>query len=71
MTEEVDPATGLVQIARGGGTVTLKYVGVPTVSEEAKDEIRKAIDRFLDDCQAMIVWYAGIEGLPRQHTPTL
>ena len=63
MTQEVDPVTGLIQIRRGGGAVTLRYVGVPTVSEEAKDEIRKAIDRFLDDCQTMIVWYAGIEGL--------
>ena len=63
MTQEVAPATGLIQIARGGGAVELRYVGVPTVSEEAKDEISKAIDRFLDDCQAMIVWYAGIEGL--------
>ena len=61
MTQEVDLTTGLIQIARGGGAVTLRYVGVPTVSEEANDEIRKAIERFLDDCQTMIVWYAGIE----------
>ena len=63
MPQEVDPKTGLIQVARGGGAVTLRYVGVPTVSEEANDEIEKAIDRFLDDCQTMIVWYAGIEGL--------
>ena len=63
MTQEVDPTTGLIQMARGGGAVTLRYVGVPTVSEEANDEITKAIDRFLDDCQTMIVWYAGIERL--------
>ena len=63
MKQEVDRATGLIQIARGGGAVTLRYVGVPAVSEEAKDEIEKAIDRFLDDCQTMIVWYAGIERL--------
>ena len=62
MTQEVDPTTGLIQIARGGGAVQLRYVGVPTVSEEANDEIRKVIERFLDDCQTMIVWYAGIEG---------
>ena len=63
MTQEVDPTTGLIQMARGGGAVTLRYVGVPTVSEEANDEITKAIDRFLGDCQTMIVWYAGIERL--------
>ena len=63
MTQEVDPTTALIEIARGGGAVTLRYVGVPTVSEESNDEIREAIDRFLDDCQTMIVWYAGIEGL--------
>ena len=63
MTQEVNLTTGLIEIARGGGDVTLRYVGVPTVSEEANDEIRKAIERFLDDCQTMIVWYAGIEGL--------
>ena len=63
MKQEVDRATGLIQIARGGGAVTLRYVGVPAVSEEAKKEIEKAIDQFLDDCQTMIVWYAGIEGL--------
>ena len=62
MTQEVDPTTGLIQIARGGGAVQLRYVGVPTVSEEANDEIRKVIEQFLDDCQTMIVWYAGIEG---------
>ena len=61
MAQDVYPPTGLIQIARGGGSVTLRYVGVPDVSEEAKDEIEKAIDRFLDDCQTMIVWYAGIE----------
>ena len=63
MTEEVYPPTGLIQIARGGGAVTLRYVGVPAVSKEAEDEIQKAIDQFLDDCQTMIVWYAGIERL--------
>ncbi len=63
MTQEVDPTTALIEIARGGGAVTLRYVSVPTVSEESNDEIREAIDRFLDDCQTMIVWYAGIEGL--------
>ena len=63
MTQEVDPSTGLIQIARGGGAVELRYVGVPTVSEEATDEIMNAIDRFMDDCQAMIVWYAGIDRL--------
>ena len=57
------PATGVIQIVRGGGAVTLRYVGVPAVSEEAEDEIQKAIDQFLDDCQTMIVWYAGIERL--------
>ena len=62
MTEEIDLTTGLIQIARGGGTVTLRYVGVPTVSQEANEEIRQAIERFLDDCQTMIIWFAGIEG---------
>ena len=63
MTQEVFASTRLIEIARGGGTVTLRYVRVSDVSEEAKAEIEKAIDRFLDDCQTMIVWYAGIEGL--------
>ena len=61
MTQKVHLTTGLIQIARGGGNVTLRYVGVPTVSEEANAEISKAIEGFLDDCQTMIVWYAGIE----------
>ena len=63
MTQGVCLRTGLIQIARGGGAVTLRYVGVPAVSEEAEDEINAAIDQFLDDCQTMIVWYAGIERL--------
>ena len=63
MTQEPDPETGLIQIARGGGSVTLRYVGVPAVSDEANDAIHKAVDQFLDDCQTMIVWYAGIERL--------
>ena len=70
MTQEVDPATGLIEIASGGGAVTLRYVGVPTVSEEARHEVRKAIERFLADCQTMIVWYAAIERFSRQHTST-
>ena len=63
MTPGVYQTTGIIQIVRGGGAVTLSYVGVPAVSEEAEDEIQKAIDQFLDDCQTMIVWYAGIERL--------
>ena len=63
MTQEVNSSTSLIQIARGGGAVTLRFVGIPDVSEEAKAEIEKAINRFLDDCQTMIVWYAGIERL--------
>ena len=61
MTQRIYLRTGLIQIARGGGAVTLRHVGVPAVSKEAEDEIEKAIDQFLDDCQTMIVWYAGIE----------
>ena len=61
MTPGVYQTTGIIQIVRGGGSVTLRFAVVPDVSEEAKDEIEKAIDRFLDDCQTMIVWYAGIE----------
>ena len=63
MTQEAYSSNGLVQIARGGGSVTLRYVGVPAVNEEAHDEIKQAIARFLDDCETMIVWYAGIDGL--------
>ena len=61
MTQGVDPSTYLIEIMRGGGGVTLRYVGVPAISEEAEDEVKRAIDQFLDDCQTMIVWYAGIE----------
>ena len=61
MTQETDATTGLIQIARGGGVVTLRYIGVSTVREIARDEITTAINQFLDDCQTMIVWYAGIE----------
>ena len=61
MTQEIDPSTGLIQIVRGGGEAILRYVGVPNVSEQSKGDVEKAIDQYLDDCQTMIVWYAGIE----------
>ena len=63
MTQDSRHTTRLIQIARGAGVVTLRYVGVQKISEDAHDEIRTAIDQFLDDCQTMIVWYAGIEAL--------
>ena len=61
MTQETNPTTVQIQVARGGGIVTLRCVGIPDVGDEAKFEIHQAIDRFLDDCQTIIVWYAAIE----------
>ena len=61
MTQETNPSTVQIQVARGGGIVTLRCVGIPDVGDEAKFEIHQAIDRFLDDCQTIIVWYAAIE----------
>ena len=63
MEREVDPSTRLIEVRRGGGDVILRCVGVPAVSQDTEDEIKRAIDQFLDDCQTMIIWYAGIERL--------
>ena len=34
MTPEVNPSTGLIQITRGGGEMTLRYICVQEASEK-------------------------------------
>ena len=54
--------TGLTQIGWPGGVLTLRYVGVPEVTEEATREIQDIMRQFSADCQRMLIWFAGILG---------
>jgi len=55
----IDPATGLIQIGWPGGILKIRYVGIPTVSQEAEDRIENAMQVFSADCQMMLIWFAG------------
>ena len=57
---EISPATVMHQIGWPGGMLTLMYTGVPTVSDESKDEIASAMRMFSRDCQMMTTWFVGI-----------
>ena len=58
----INPATGLIQVGWPSGTLTLRYVGIPTVSNQAMDDIKDTMQHFSADCQMMLVWFAGILG---------
>ena len=55
-----DPATGLIQIGWPGGILTLRYTGIPAVTEEARDEIQNIMQQFSADCQMMLIWFVGV-----------
>ena len=66
----INLATGLIQIGWPGGTLTLRYTGIPTVNKETQDEIGNIMQQFSADCQMMLVWFVGIlnsRGAMRQH----
>ena len=53
--------TGLIQVVRPGGKLTLSYTGTPLeIHQEEQAEIRGILDRFATDCQMMIAWFACI-----------
>ena len=54
--------TTMLQVGWPGGTLSLRCIGVPKISEEAKAEIRNTMQQFSSDCQMMLVWFAGILG---------
>ncbi len=54
--------TGLIQVGWPGGTLTLRYTGIPKDSEEARAEIQHIMQEFSADCQMMLIWFAGILG---------
>lgn len=54
--------TTLLQIGWPTGTLTLRCIGVPTISDEASAEIQKTMHRFSSDCQMMFIWFAAISG---------
>ena len=54
--------TTLLQVGWPGGTLTLRFIGIPTISEEASAEIRNTMQQFSSDCQMMLVWFAAILG---------
>ena len=54
--------TTLLQIGWPGGTLTLRCIGIPKISEEAKAEIKNTMQQFSSDCQMMLLWFAAILG---------
>ena len=54
--------TTLLQIGWPGGTLTLRCIGIPKISEEAKAEIKSTMQQFSSDCQMMLIWFAAILG---------
>ena len=69
-----DPATGLIQVGWPGGMLTLRYTGIPTVTEEAQDEIQNIMQQFSADCQMMLIWFVGVlnsRGAIRHHLDVL
>ncbi len=60
--EEETRVTGLIQIGWPGGMLTLRYTGIPNVSNKAQEEIRDIMQQFSADCQMMLIWFAGILG---------
>lgn len=57
---EVSPATVMQQVGTSSGTLTLRYAGVPPVSDESQAEVTDALQAFSRDCQMMTTWFAGI-----------
>ena len=57
---EISPATVVHQIGLPSGMLTLMYTGVPSVSDESKDEIDSVMRMFSRDCQMMTTWFVGI-----------
>ena len=54
--------THLTQVGWPGGLLTIRYVGIPEVTDEANKEIQTIMRRFSTDCQRMLIWFAGILG---------
>ena len=54
--------TTLLQVGWPGGMLTLRCIGIPKISEEAKTEIKNTMQQFSSDCQMMLVWFAAILG---------
>lgn len=54
--------TNLMQVGWPGGMLTLRYIGVPKISEEAKAEIQEIMKQFSSDCQMLLIWFAAIFG---------
>ena len=54
--------THLTQVGWPGGLLTIRYVGIPEVTDETSKEIQAIMRRFSTDCQRMLIWFAGILG---------
>ena len=62
-SEEVGTTvTGLIQVGWPSGVLTLRYTGIPKVTDEAQEEIRDTMQQFSADCQMMLIWFAGVLG---------
>ena len=42
--------------------LTLRCIGIPKISEEAKAEIKNTMQQFSSECQMMLIWFAAILG---------
>ena len=60
--EEVtmDVKYGLIEVGWTGGLLHLQYTAVPSVDKAAIDAVREVMQSFTNECQMMLIWYAGV-----------
>ena len=51
---------GLIEIGWQGGVLHLQYTAIQNVDETARGAISEVMRQFADECQMMLVWYAGV-----------
>ena len=54
--------TTMLQVGWPGGSLTLRCIGVPNISEEANTEISNTMHQFSSDCQMMLIWFMATLG---------
>ena len=62
MPDSPTNTTSMFQISWPGGTMTLRCVGVPPITEKGSDEIKNVMQEFSADCQMMLVWFSAVLG---------
>ena len=58
----VELTTTMLQVGWPGGSLTLRCIGVPKISEEANTPISNTMHQFSSDCQMMLIWFMATLG---------